>query len=181
METPRLLGQLRDRFPSVSSVRMRGGYLHVSCDARDAVSIILESRTVHGYVFLQLVSAVDWIEQGEFQITWILENPDQSALLLVSARYPRDGCSVPSLSGIWPAAVQFERELHEMYGIDFPGSPRLGEELILEDWDDIPPMRREFDTLEYSLRKFGERPGREGRDPRSFIGERVGEWRDPLE
>ncbi|WP_416208189.1 NADH-quinone oxidoreductase subunit C [Halomonas sp.] len=34
-----------------------------------------------------------------------------------------------------------QRELKEMFGIDFPGSPRVDEPFVLESWDDIPPMR----------------------------------------
>ena len=46
----------------------------------------------------------------------------------------------------------------------------------MEDWDDIPPMRKEFDTLEYVNDSFWEREGREdAKDVRETIAERSGE------
>ena len=53
-----------------------------------------------------------------------------------------------------------ERDLHEMYGIEFVGNPTLYD-FALEDWNEIPPMRREFDTLAYVNEKFDFRTGRE--------------------
>ena len=149
-------------------------------DLERAIELLLASRSVLGMSVLQLISAVDRIEDGLFQLTWILENPEYGSVLMVSADYPRQGCSVPSLGEVWPAAVAFERELHEMYGMEFPGNPRQGEDFLLEGWKEIPPMRRDFDTLEYSMRTFGERRRREHADPRDHIARRLGEWDTPV-
>ena len=62
-----------------------------------------------------------------------------------------------------------------MFGIQFPGLVGR-QELILEDWDDIPPMRRDFDTLQYVMENFEFRSGREdARDVRETIAKRTGE------
>ena len=60
-----------------------------------------------------------------------------------------------------------------MYGIDFPGSPRVDESFILEGWDDIPPMRREFDTKKYSEEIFFPREGRETNDPEEYMKKKL--------
>lgn len=176
--------QLLERIGSTCAVlevlRRREGYLHVSVARQDVLSLLIRARGEMGYRILQLISVVDRIEDGEFQLTYILEELDDSSILIISALFPREDCTVPSICGIWPAAETFERELHEMYGIDFPGNSRQGEEFILEGWSDIPPMRRDFDTLEYSMRMFGERWPRDHHDPRRFVGERVGEWDTPM-
>jgi len=168
--------ELEMRFPSLKLVRELGNYLHIMVKAPYSVEAVLMAKTRLGYGILQLISAVDRIEDGVFQITWILENYEDSAVLLISAPYPREKCRVPSLSLIWPAASAFERELFEMYGISFPGNPREGEDFLLEGWTDIPPMRRDFDTEKYSMEKFGERQPREHTDPRQYVGDIVGEW-----
>jgi NADH-quinone oxidoreductase subunit C len=56
-----------------------------------------------------------------------------------------------------------------MYGIRFPGSPRLDEDFCLEGWDQIPPMRREFDTKKFSEERFGHREGRSSEVPRDHM------------
>ena len=59
-----------------------------------------------------------------------------------------------------------------MYGITFNGL--VGEEeFILEDWEGMPPMRRDFNTAEFVKDAFFERPGREdAQDVREAIIER---------
>ena len=42
-------------------------------------------------------------------------------------------------------AAFFERDIHEMYGLHFEGSPNM-EKFILTEWDGPPPMRKEFDS-----------------------------------
>lgn len=176
----RVMKELESRFPSLEMVRELHNYLHVKVKRKSAIEAIMTAKTVSGFNTLQLISAVDRIEDGAFQLTWILENYTHATVLLISALFPRENCSVPSLSHVWPAASAFERELFEMYGISFPGNPREGEEFILEGWKEIPPMRRDFDTEEYSMRLFGERQPREHIDPRQYIGEIVGEWDTPM-
>ncbi len=74
-----------------------------------------------------------------------------------------------SIHHLWAQAATYQRELKEMYGVHFPGSPRIDDEFALEGWKDIPPMRRDFDTLAYSERTFFPRPGRESHDPVEYM------------
>ncbi|HOP27854.1 MAG TPA: NADH-quinone oxidoreductase subunit C [Candidatus Sabulitectum sp.] len=176
----RVMKELESRFSSLELVREMHNYLHVYLDNGQVMEAILNARTLLGFRTLQLISVVDRMEENRFQLTWILENYTDSLVLLFSADYPRENCSVPSLSAVWPAASAFERELFEMYGVSFPGNPREGEDFILEGWKEIPPMRRDFDTEEYSMRVYGERQPRKHTDPRQYIGEIVGEWNTPM-
>jgi len=155
-------------------------YLHVKAAPADAPGLILWARSRMGMDVLQLISAVDRIEDGEFQITWILERSSGGDVLLISSDYPRKNCRVPTMTSLWPAAAAFERELFEMFGISFPGNPREGEDFLLEGWNEIPPMRRDFDTLKYSMENFGERRAREHTDVRELISRRTGEWETPV-
>ncbi len=38
---------------------------------------------------------------------------------------PRDAASMDSIHDLWPTAATYQRELREMFGIDFPDSPRV--------------------------------------------------------
>ena len=70
-----------------------------------------------------------------------------------------------SIHLLWGQAWTYQREMKEWYGIDFPGSPRVDEEFVLEGWEGPPMMRRDFDSLAYSDATYTERPGRETHDP----------------
>jgi NADH-quinone oxidoreductase subunit C len=85
----------------------------------------------------------------------------------------RDKASMDSIHDLWPTAATYQRELREMFGIDFPMSPRVDEEFILEGWHDKPPYRRDFDTLAYAETTYNQRSGRETRDPAKHMKEQL--------
>ena len=175
-----VLNEMIIRFPLLKLVREQHNYLHIKVEKSSAIDAVLMAKTYLGFKTLQLISSVDRLEDNLFQMTWILENYETCSILLISADFPREDCIVPSLSEIWPTASAFEREIFEMFGISFPGNPREGEDFLLEGWKEIPPMRRDFITEEYSMRLFGERQPREHIDPRQYIGDIVGEWNTPM-
>ncbi|NOZ78730.1 MAG: NADH-quinone oxidoreductase subunit C, partial [Acidobacteria bacterium] len=127
------------------------------------------------YVQLTHMSAVDWIEDGELQLTYLLTDPKAHVSLMVCTRIGRGDAEAESIHVLWPQAVTYEQEINEMFGIHFPGSPRQGVPFILEGWNDIPPMRRDFDTVAYVDKHHPSRPGREHTDPRAYIGKVFGE------
>jgi NADH-quinone oxidoreductase subunit C len=85
----------------------------------------------------------------------------------------RDQATMTSAHHLWKQIATYQRELKEMYGIDFPGSPRVDESFILEGWDEIPPMRRDFDTKQYSENTFFPRPKQKGEDPREHMKQKL--------
>lgn len=133
----------------------------------------LKSET--GHVQLTLLSAVDWLEEGEFELSYLLTDPARHVTLAVECRIPRDGACVPTVWDLWPQAVTYEQELSEMFGIDFEGSPRSGVAFILESWSGPPPMRRDFDTAAYSKERYEDVPGRSTIDARTRVGQKTRE------
>ncbi|MEI2768886.1 MAG: NADH-quinone oxidoreductase subunit C [Nitrosomonas sp.] len=107
-----------------------------------------------------LLTAVDWLEDGQFQLTYLLcrTGRKRRKTSACACCIPREGASMESIHEVWPTAATYQRELREMFGIDFPGSPRLHEEFILEGWNDIPPYRRDFDTLKYARDSYNRAP-----------------------
>ena len=134
---------------------------------------LLHLRDREGFSHLVLLTAVDWLEAGQFQLTYLLCNRAARLDLGLRVRIPRDPASMESIHDLWPTAATYQRELREMFGIDFPGSPRLHEDFILEGWHEIPPYRRDFDTLEYARKAFAQRPGRETLDPATHMQQQL--------
>jgi NADH-quinone oxidoreductase subunit C len=75
----------------------------------------------------------------------------------VRTRVDREHPSMDTILPIYPGCKYYEREAHEFFGIKFPGNPDYEKQLILEQWDDIPPLRKDFDPRAYSNRKFQSR------------------------
>ncbi len=161
-------------------VRKEENYLHIKIPSANVIELLLSAKRNFGLTTLQLISVVDRIEDDLFQLTWILEDSGGTDIFIMSADYCRENCSVPTLGEIWETAIVFERELCEMYGIDFPGNPRQHEDFLLEGWKDIPPLRRDFDTLKYSIQTYGERRERKHINTREYIADATGEWDTPV-
>jgi len=115
---------------------------------------------------LALVSCVDWIEEKEFELVYILtrymqgdeEHTDQESLhLIVKTRISRQSPQLETVTGIFPNAEPYEREIHELFGIRFEGHQRLTP-LFLEREYKIPPFRKDFDTRKYVEEVFGNIP-----------------------
>ncbi len=112
------------------------------------------------FITLSQIACADWIEDEIFSLNYILTTDRRDKNLMVEVNIPRVDSKLPTLLNLFPQAEVMERDLHEMYGIDFIGNPTLYD-FALEDWKEIPPLRREFDTLEYVNSNFEFRKGRE--------------------
>lgn len=55
----------------------------------------------------------------------------------------------PSMRKVWPSAEVFEREISELFGIDFSGLPSRDTRILPEDWVGFP-LRKTF-TLSESI------------------------------
>jgi len=131
--------------------------------------LIIDLRDRFGFTHLVFLTAVDYIEEDKFLLTYLLHNYDKHIDIGVQVPIGRGGASMESIHDLWAQAGTYQRELKEMFGIDFPGSPRVDEAFILEGWNDVPPMRREFDTKQYSETTYFPRPGRSTNDPADYM------------
>lgn len=160
--------RLKMRFPVEELTAQRPNLAFVSVPADALFAVLQHLRDHEGYSHLVLLTAVDWLEENQFQLTYLLCNRAQNRDIGVRVRIDRPAIGLATMHSIhplWATAATYQRELREMFGIDFPGSPRVDEDFILEGWIDIPPYRRDFDTLEFSKQNFAQRPGRETHDP----------------
>ena len=58
---------------------------------------------------------------------------------------PRENPVLPSVSKILPAALWYEREAHDLFGILFEGHPALEPLLVADEWDGPPPLLHKDD------------------------------------
>ncbi len=144
------------------------------------ITVISSISSTTNFITLSQIACADWIEDEVFTLNYILTTNKRDKNLMVEISIERDGSSLPTLMQLFPQAEVMERDLHEMYGIDFVGNPTLYD-FALEDWKEIPPLRREFDTLEYVNSHFEFRKGREdNRDVKVEIKRRRAEAKKRL-
>lgn len=163
-----LLEKLERNFAVSEVIERQPRLTTLNVNKDNAERLIRELRDREGYTHLNFVTCTDLIEEGIFRLTYMLTNYESKNMLGIHVDVNRENAEMTSIHTLWAQAWAYQRELREMYGIDFPGSPRIEEDFCLEGWDDIPPMRRNFDTRAYSDEHFGHRE-RHTEEPRQFM------------
>jgi NADH-quinone oxidoreductase subunit C len=167
-----ILNMLADRFGASPPRVRRADLVFVTVPSDRAVEAVTWMRDHGEFTHLVMISCVDRIEDGVFELVYLLNDPVSFHDIGICVEIPRDEPVMESMHHLWGGVRVYQRELREMFGIDFPGSPGVDEPMILEGWDDIPPMRRDFDTLEYAERTYYPREGRSTSDPAAEMEER---------
>lgn len=163
--------QFRDVTTKV--IRSKRASAEISAEQLEAVLSYCKEQL--DFIHLSHISIVDWLEEGYFEIIYILWSYEDKINLFIKVKIPREKSELLTMKHLWPQVHTYEREMYEMYGVKFLGNEEL-KEFILEDWDAKPPMRRDFDTVEYVNETYFERSGREDKkNVRDFIADRTSE------
>jgi len=170
-----LIANLQTAFANAEVKLQREQQVTLSIGKDEVATVLLKAKNQLGYNYFTHLSCVDWIEDNQFELVYILWSPKDKINLFVRTRIDREQAEMENTDMIWRQINTYQREIREMYGVEFPGF--VGDkEFILEDWDEEPPMKRSFDTLKYVKDTFFEREGREdAKDVREQIANKSGE------
>jgi NADH-quinone oxidoreductase subunit C len=65
----------------------------------------------------------------------------------VRASLPRDKPTIETIGDVRESAYLYEREVHDLLGVEFTGHPNLARFLLAEEWPEgVYPLRKEFKT-----------------------------------
>lgn len=168
-----LIKRLKTQFEITEIIPQRDDLYFIKVNKDRAELVIRHLKDQEWYTHLSFLTAIDYIETNTFTLTYMLNNYQTNKALGVHVDIDRDNPAMPSFHRLWGQMATYQRELKEMVGIEFPGSPRLNDEFFLEGWDQIPPMRREFNIVEFCEARFPIREGRETTDPKTTMKENL--------
>jgi NADH-quinone oxidoreductase subunit C len=83
--------------------------------------------------------------EKQFDVVWILYSFPRNQRMRVKTQIA-DGATLPSSVSIWPTANWLEREVYDMFGIQFDGHPDLKRILLPDGWKGFP-LRKDYDIL----------------------------------
>jgi NADH-quinone oxidoreductase subunit C len=167
-----LINEIKAKFEIEKIHRQRENLCFLTIKKEQLVSFLTYLRDIKNYTHLVMVTVVDWLENEQFQLTYLLHNYNENNDIGIKVMLDRNKPEMESIHHLWKQGRVYQRELHEMFGIDFPGSPGVLEPMILEGWQEIPPMRRDFDTKKYSDETYSHRP-RENYEPEQYMKEKL--------
>ena len=109
----------------------------------------LKSEPDLAFNFLSDVTAVDHLQlelpeiRERFSVVYQLFSLEHNHRFQVKARVPEDDPRVPSVCDLWSSALWGEREVHDMFGVEFEGNPDLRRLLMPEDYPGYP-LRKDY-------------------------------------
>jgi NADH-quinone oxidoreductase subunit C len=116
----------------------------------ELVDLVRTLRDDEGFRVCVDVTAVDYlayegvrqlpagVEPQRFEVVVALLSHDARERLRLRVQVPADDPTCPSLFDVHPGTEALEREVYDMYGIEFTGHPDLTRILMPEDWDGFP-------------------------------------------
>lgn len=168
-----LINKIKEMIKIEALTKQRDDLYFITVRKEQLELILSYLKDNEGFTHLAFLQAVDYLEDNKFQLTYMLYNYNTKVNFGIKVFIDREKAEMTSIHKLWAHAWQYQRELYEFYGIDFPGSPRVDESFVLEGWEEMPPMRRDFNTLEYSIKTFYQRPGRSTNDPTKYMKEKM--------
>jgi len=108
----------------------------------------MQAAQAAGYNFFEDVTAVDWYPaEPRFQLSYSLLSHTLKQRIRIVARVA-EGEAVPSITGVWPAANFYEREVFDLFGVPFTGHPRLTRIMMPDNWEGHP-LRKDYPVEGY--------------------------------
>lgn len=123
-----------------------GGQRVVYIDAARNREILdwLRTDPAQLYDLLVDVTAVDFGEGRPLQVVYQLWSISHRRSLRLKCELPLDALVIESVAPIWATADWLEREVFDLFGIEFSGHPDLRRILMPENYAEGHPLRKDF-------------------------------------
>lgn len=113
---------------------------------REALRPVMErlKRPESDFSLLLDLTCVDYAAaDGTFEMVYHLYSLARNDRLRIKARLPVDDLSIGTLTGLWKNADWLEREVFDMFGVEFRGHPDL-RRILLYDGFEGHPLRKDY-------------------------------------
>lgn len=134
---------LRETFPEHTGEPIEEfGEISVRVAREKIAQVCSYLRDVAPFEMLADLSGVDYLgiapPQDRFLVAYHLYSFRLNLRLRLRVFVPEDDLSVPTVTGVWPAANWQEREVYDFFGVVFDGHPDLRRILMPDDWEGHP-------------------------------------------
>tara|TARA_Y100000590_G_scaffold430614_1_gene544415 strand:- start:2878 stop:3474 length:597 start_codon:yes stop_codon:yes gene_type:complete len=141
----------------VNSSNIKHNHIYINIDEKDLLDVMLFLKTNKNTKFRQLIdiTAVDYPDKSRrFKLIYLLLSHEFNQRILIDY-YVNENEIVTSLTSLFPAANWMEREVFDMYGINFKDHPDLRR--ILTDYNfEGHPLRKDFPITGHNEVRYSE-------------------------
>jgi len=141
----------------INSSKIKHGHIYINIDEKNILDVILFLKTNSETKFKQLIdiTAVDYPENDRrFKLVYLLLSHESNQRIIIDYNI-KENEVVSSLVSIFPSANWMEREVFDMYGIEFKDHPDLRR--ILTDYGfEGHPLRKDFPLTGHKEVRYSE-------------------------
>lgn len=136
--------KLTELFPT-ATFDESGEWLNLNIAAADFLSAaeILRNKAELNFDYLFCQTCVDW--KTHLTMVYHLESTTYRHQLVVKVQLDRNKPEIETVSHIWRTAEFHEREVYEMFGVNFLNHPDLRLLILPDGWEGRNPMRKDFE------------------------------------
>ncbi|MFO0817358.1 MAG: NADH-quinone oxidoreductase subunit C [Pirellulales bacterium] len=149
-----ILVALREKFPATTVSEFRGQQ-RATLPKSDAYAALRWLKEARGFDLLVDVTCVDYLNyrgaSDRFGLVYLLTNIAANVRLTIRVMLNEPDLEIPSVTPLWEGANWMEREVWDMFGIQFVGHPDLRRILMPDEFTAFP-LRKD-----YPLQGRGER------------------------
>jgi Ni,Fe-hydrogenase III component G len=143
--TEKLKTALKDNIIDIKNPRERRIFVRVKKEAfRESLEYVLGEL---GFKHLSTITGIDTGTDIELLYHMVLND---AITLTLGVSVSKEKPTIRTVTDLLPSAVLYEREIHEMLGLDIEGHPNLIPLVLPEGWPtDVYPLRkdRKFEEL----------------------------------
>ena len=141
----------------INSSKIKHNQIYINIEDNYLIEVILFLKTNSITKFRQLIdiTTVDYPErERRFKMIYLLLSHETNSRIIIDYNI-KEGEVIPSLTSIYPSANWMEREVFDMYGIEFKDHPDLRR--ILTDYDfKGHPLRKDFPLTGHNEVRYSE-------------------------
>lgn len=122
-----------------------GEWLNIHVEANDWLPFANQIRTNEALFFdyLFCLTCIDW--KSHLTMVYHLSSTKHRHNMVVKIKLDKANPEVETVSGIWKTAELHEREVYEMFGVNFLNHPDLRLLILPDGWEGKNPMLKDFE------------------------------------
>jgi len=154
-----LARELKERFGDrITETSTYLGQNFIVAKADSAIAVLEYLKLEADFDYLVDITAVDWPKRAErFDLVYIIYSFSRNERVRIKTHIA-DGFQPETAVGVHLTANWLEREVFDMFGIEFAGHPDMRRILLPEEWQGFP-LRKEMGILQQDQRWVQENLG----------------------